>query len=97
MRRVYAPFLLKREVKQLVIAAFGGLFIAAIVGIQHITMGLGKYDEKNFDSWVGTDDDSQQTRDWRYLPIPTLSGTLTPSMRTSMSVLPSTLSRRMST
>ena len=42
MRRVYAPFLLKREVKQIVIAAFGGLFIVAVVGIQRITMGLGE-------------------------------------------------------
>lgn len=42
MRRVYAPFLLKREVKQIVIAAFGGLFIVAVVGIQRITMGLSE-------------------------------------------------------
>lgn len=44
MRRVYAPFLLKREVKQIVVAAFAGLFIVAVVGIQRITMGLGKSD-----------------------------------------------------
>lgn len=43
MRTVYAPSLLRREVKQLVLVAFGGLFLAAIIGIQHITLGLGKY------------------------------------------------------
>ncbi|WVQ79319.1 hypothetical protein IAT38_001416 [Cryptococcus sp. DSM 104549] len=40
MRRVYAPFLLRHEVKQLVLVAFGGLFLVATVGIQHITLGL---------------------------------------------------------
>lgn len=40
MRTVYAPSLLRREVKQLVLVAFGGLFLAAIIGIQHITLGL---------------------------------------------------------
>jgi Niemann-Pick C1 protein len=41
MRRIYAPFLLRQEVKQLVLVAFGGLFLVAIIGIQHITLGLG--------------------------------------------------------
>jgi len=40
MRRIYAPFLLQHEVKQLVLVVFGGLFLTAIVGIQHITLGL---------------------------------------------------------
>ncbi|WWC73799.1 uncharacterized protein I206_107771 [Kwoniella pini CBS 10737] len=40
MRTVYAPFLLKNEVKQLVLVAFGGLFLFATIGIQHITLGL---------------------------------------------------------
>ncbi|WWC92719.1 uncharacterized protein L201_007678 [Kwoniella dendrophila CBS 6074] len=40
MRTVYAPFLLKKEVKQLVLVAFGGLFLFATIGIQHITLGL---------------------------------------------------------
>ncbi|WWD20224.1 hypothetical protein CI109_104700 [Kwoniella shandongensis] len=40
MRRVYAPFLLRHEVKQLVLVAFGGLFLVATIGIQHITLGL---------------------------------------------------------
>ncbi|KAL1406562.1 niemann-Pick type C-related protein 1 [Vanrija albida] len=40
IRRVYAPFLLKSEVKQLVLAAFGGLFLLAVVGIQRISLGL---------------------------------------------------------
>ncbi len=42
IRRYYAPFLLRKEVKQLVVAAFGGLFLLAIVGMQRITMGLGQ-------------------------------------------------------
>ncbi|WVF68428.1 hypothetical protein IAT40_003193 [Kwoniella sp. CBS 6097] len=40
MRTIYAPFLLKNEVKQLVLVAFGGLFLFATIGIQHITLGL---------------------------------------------------------
>lgn len=40
MRQVYAPTLLKREVKQLVLAAFGALFVVAIMGMQRITLGL---------------------------------------------------------
>lgn len=43
MRRVYAPILLKTEVKQFVVAAFGGLLLVAIIGIQHIKLGLGQY------------------------------------------------------
>lgn len=42
VRRVYAPFLLRHEVKQAVMVLFGGLFLTAIIGIQHITLGLGK-------------------------------------------------------
>ncbi|OCF34304.1 niemann-Pick C1 protein [Kwoniella heveanensis BCC8398] len=40
MRTIYAPLLLKNEVKQLVLVAFGGLFLFATIGIQHITLGL---------------------------------------------------------
>ncbi len=40
IRRIYAPALLQHEVKQLVLGLFGGLFLTAIVGIQHITLGL---------------------------------------------------------
>ena len=39
-RRVYAPLLLQREVKQLVLVLFGGLSLTAIIGIQHIKDGL---------------------------------------------------------
>jgi Niemann-Pick C1 protein len=42
MRRVYAPILLHHEVKRLVLAIFGGIFMVAIIGIQHINLGLGK-------------------------------------------------------
>ena len=41
IRRLYAPILLQHEVKQLVLVLFVGLFLTAIVGIQHITLGLG--------------------------------------------------------
>ena len=41
MRRLYAPLLLKPEIKQFVVAAFGGLLLVAIIGIQHIQLGLG--------------------------------------------------------
>lgn len=40
VRRVYAPVLLRREVKQVVIALFGGLALFATVGLQHIKYGL---------------------------------------------------------
>ncbi|KAK4687526.1 hypothetical protein P7C73_g2603, partial [Tremellales sp. Uapishka_1] len=40
MRKYYAPFLMRKEVKQLVLVVFGGLFLVAIVGIQHVTLGL---------------------------------------------------------
>ena len=42
IRRIYAPVLLQHGVKQLVLVLFGGLFLTAIIGIQHITLGLGK-------------------------------------------------------
>lgn len=42
IRKYYAPNLLHREVKQLVLILFGGLFVTALVGIQRITLGLGK-------------------------------------------------------
>ena len=44
IRRIYAPALLQREVKQVVLVLFGGLFLTAVIGIQHITLGLGKFD-----------------------------------------------------
>ncbi|KAG8949354.1 hypothetical protein FRC03_000364 [Tulasnella sp. 419] len=40
MRRYYAPFLLRPVVKGIVIAIFSGLFIASIISIQHIELGL---------------------------------------------------------
>jgi Niemann-Pick C1 protein len=39
-RKVYAPTLLKTEVKHTVLAAFGGMFLLSIVGIQRIQLGL---------------------------------------------------------
>ena len=40
IRRVYAPFLLRQEVKQLILVLFGGFALTAIIGIQHIKDGL---------------------------------------------------------
>ncbi|KAJ9091444.1 hypothetical protein QFC20_007634 [Naganishia adeliensis] len=40
IRKYYAPNLLRREVKQLVLVVFGGLFVTALVGIQRISLGL---------------------------------------------------------
>jgi len=42
MRRIYAPLLLRSGIKQFVVAAFGGLLLVAIIGIQHIQLGLGE-------------------------------------------------------
>lgn len=41
IRRHYAPFLLRREVKVGVLAAFSGLFLLAGLGVQKIDLGLG--------------------------------------------------------
>jgi Niemann-Pick C1 protein len=43
IRRYYAPFLLRPAVKSCVLAFFGGLFVASIIAIQHIEMGLGEW------------------------------------------------------
>lgn len=40
IRRSYAPFLLKKEVKSAVLVAFAGLFVASAMGIQRIDLGL---------------------------------------------------------
>ncbi|GHJ89612.1 hypothetical protein NliqN6_6014 [Naganishia liquefaciens] len=40
IRKYYAPNLLRREIKQLVLILFGGLLVTALVGIQRITLGL---------------------------------------------------------
>ncbi|KIM45836.1 hypothetical protein M413DRAFT_65031 [Hebeloma cylindrosporum] len=40
IRRYYAPFLLKPVVKGLVIAIFGGFFVASVISIQSIQLGL---------------------------------------------------------
>lgn len=42
IRRHYAPFLLRREVKVGVLAAFSGLFMLAVLGVQKIDLGLGR-------------------------------------------------------
>ncbi|KAG8906478.1 hypothetical protein FRB99_006793 [Tulasnella sp. 403] len=40
MRRRYAPFLLQDIVKAIVLAAFSGVFVASVISIQHIQLGL---------------------------------------------------------
>lgn len=42
IRRHYAPFLLKPLVKGFVMIAFTGVFIASVISMQHIELGLGK-------------------------------------------------------
>jgi Niemann-Pick C1 protein len=43
IRKYYAPNLLRREVKQIVLVLFGGLLVTALVGIQRINLGLGMF------------------------------------------------------
>ncbi|KAF7353000.1 SSD domain-containing protein [Mycena venus] len=40
IRRHYAPFLLKPIVKGVVFALFGGVFVASVISMQHIQLGL---------------------------------------------------------
>ncbi|KAJ7667763.1 sterol-sensing domain of SREBP cleavage-activation-domain-containing protein [Mycena polygramma] len=40
IRRHYAPFLLKPLVKGVVFAVFGGVFVASVISMQHIELGL---------------------------------------------------------
>ncbi|KAJ7086648.1 patched family-domain-containing protein [Mycena epipterygia] len=40
IRRHYAPFLLKPVVKGVVFVAFGGVFVASVISMQHIELGL---------------------------------------------------------
>jgi Niemann-Pick C1 protein len=42
VRRYYAPFLLKPVVKGFVLTIFAGLFVASVISMQHIDLGLGK-------------------------------------------------------
>lgn len=41
IRRHYAPFLLKPIVKGIVMIVFGGAFVASVISMQHIELGLG--------------------------------------------------------
>lgn len=43
IRHYYAPFLLRPLVKGVVLALFGGAFVASVISIQHIELGLGKF------------------------------------------------------
>lgn len=42
IRRYYAPFLLKPLVKGFVLIVFSGAFVASIISMQHIRLGLGE-------------------------------------------------------
>lgn len=42
IRTTYAPALLRKPVKLLVVAAFAGLFVVSWVGARHIELGLGE-------------------------------------------------------
>ena len=41
IRRYYAPFLLQPLVKGVVLLTFAGLFVASLISMQHIELGLG--------------------------------------------------------
>ena len=43
VRRYYAPFLLKPVVKGFVLTLFTGIFVASVISMQHIELGLGKF------------------------------------------------------
>lgn len=43
IRRHYAPFLLKPLVKGLVLLGFAGVFVASMISMQHIELGLGEF------------------------------------------------------
>ena len=43
IRTYYAPALLKKPVKLLVVAVFSGLFVLSWIGARHIELGLGEY------------------------------------------------------
>ncbi|KDQ20707.1 hypothetical protein BOTBODRAFT_26724 [Botryobasidium botryosum FD-172 SS1] len=40
IRRKYAPFILKKSVKGAIITIFGGVFVASLISMQHIELGL---------------------------------------------------------
>ncbi len=47
VRVLYAPALLKRPVKLLVLALFSGLFVLSLIGARHIELGLGESSPPN--------------------------------------------------
>jgi Niemann-Pick C1 protein len=42
IRRTYAPYLMHGPVKGGVLVIFGGIFVASMISIQHIELGLGE-------------------------------------------------------
>jgi Niemann-Pick C1 protein len=42
IRKYYAPFILRPVIKGVVVLIFGGFFVASVISIQHIELGLGK-------------------------------------------------------
>ncbi len=41
IRRYYAPFLLRPEVKGAVVVAFAGISVLSVISMQHLELGLG--------------------------------------------------------
>ncbi|KAG8800894.1 hypothetical protein FRC16_001821 [Serendipita sp. 398] len=39
-RRKYGPFILRKDIKGFVILIFGGIFVASVISVQHIQLGL---------------------------------------------------------
>lgn len=44
IRRHYAPVLLRPVVKGLVLLTFAGMFVASVISMQHIQLGLGEFE-----------------------------------------------------
>ena len=94
IRKYYAPFLLQPFVKGMVILVFLGGFVASIISIQHLELGLGM---SSCHDQVESLLTRQQTNALRCPPNPTLCHTSIISTHTSTLVLPSTLSQPTST
>lgn len=81
IRRHYAPFLLRPVVKGVVVLIFAGVFVASVISMQHLQLGLGKSILLLIDAIIDISH-VPQTRDWLYRRIHTLSLISTTSLLT---------------
>jgi hypothetical protein len=74
IRKYYAPFILRPVIKGVVMLIFGGFFVASVISIQHIELGLGRSRFiGRFARWLNCG----QIRGLPCRQIPTLFNTLT--------------------